>query len=225
MTKAEYKLFEDYMLSCMLSSTHDSQHIYRVLYAALDIAATEPGVDYDALICACLLHDIGRVEQDEDPSLSHAAVGAEKAYRFLTAHGYSEDFAARVRNAIRTHRFRADAPPVSLEAKILFDADKLDITGAMGVARTLTYAGQMGIPLYNTLPDGTPSDGVGDATESFFSEYKYKLESIYEKFFTRRGRELAAGRREASRLYYEALLRETRESLEGGRARVEGLVK
>jgi len=40
--------------------------------------------------------------------------------------GFSEDFAAHVRACIRTHRFRRNDPPASIEAKILFDADKLD---------------------------------------------------------------------------------------------------
>lgn len=48
-----------------------------------------------------------------------------------------------------THRFRKNRPPESPEAKILFDADKLDVTGAMGVARTLVYQGTMAQPLYS----------------------------------------------------------------------------
>lgn len=67
------------MFSCMEDSVHDKEHIYRVLYNALNIAKTEENVDYDVLICACLLHDIGRKEQFENPSLCHAKVGAELA--------------------------------------------------------------------------------------------------------------------------------------------------
>lgn len=35
--------------------------------------------------------------------------------------------------------YRKSNPPQSIEAKILFDADKLDAAGAMGIARTLIY--------------------------------------------------------------------------------------
>ena len=49
-----YKLFERYMLSCMDDSAHDKEHVYRVLYVALDIASHEEDVNYDVLICACL---------------------------------------------------------------------------------------------------------------------------------------------------------------------------
>ena len=58
MTKETFTILENYMLSCMEDSVHDKEHIYRVLYNALEIAKMEEGVDYDALICACLLHDI-----------------------------------------------------------------------------------------------------------------------------------------------------------------------
>ena len=56
-----------------------------MLFVALDIARFEEGVDADVLIAACLLHDIGRREQFENPSLEHALVGAEKARKFLLA--------------------------------------------------------------------------------------------------------------------------------------------
>jgi len=41
MKKSDYKIIEDYMLVCMADSAHDSQHIYRVLFTALDIAQYE----------------------------------------------------------------------------------------------------------------------------------------------------------------------------------------
>jgi HD superfamily phosphodiesterase len=37
---------------------------------ALDIAGYEMNVNYDVLICACLLHDIGRREQFETPKVA-----------------------------------------------------------------------------------------------------------------------------------------------------------
>lgn len=74
------------------------------MYNALAIAWTEKDVDYDVLIAACLLHDIGRSEQFENPQLNHAEVGAKKAYQFLKEHHFSEEVAERVRECIRGHR-------------------------------------------------------------------------------------------------------------------------
>ena len=120
----------------------------------------EPAADRDVLVAACLLHDVGRPEQFADPSVCHAAVGAEKARRFLMTEGFDETFAARVADCVRTHRFRSDAPPASIEAKILFDADKIDVAGAMGIARSLLYIGEVGEPLYVLQADGEVSDGT-----------------------------------------------------------------
>lgn len=210
MTDSTYALLEEYMLSCMTDSAHDKEHIYRVLYTALDIAQTERDVDYDILICACLLHDIGRQEQFEDPNLNHAEVGADKALSFLSDHGFSEDFTRRVCDCIRSHRYRKRNPPSSTEAKILFDADKLEVCGAIGIARTLLYKGIVGEPLYSLSADKTVLDGTDDTEPSFFQEYKYKLEGIYDHFFTNRGALLAKERQAAAANYYHALLAEMR---------------
>lgn len=196
------------MLSCMTDSAHDKEHIYRVLYSALEIAKEEEAVDYDVLITACLLHDIGRKEQFEDPSLCHAMVGGEKAYAFLTGIGFDADFSGRVRHCIQTHRFRKAQQPQTLEAKILFDADKLDVTGALGIARTLMYKAEVSEPLYHVLPNGKISDGTKDTEPSFFREYKFKLEKLYDKFYTAKGAQLGQTRREIAVAFYERLYQE-----------------
>lgn len=217
MTTDVYWLLENYMLSCMGDSAHDKEHIYRVLYSAMEIAKEEQDVDYDILICACLLHDVGRREQFENPSLCHAQVGAEKAYRFLVEQGFGETFAAKVRHCILAHRYRNNNEPETVEAKILFDADKLDVTGAIGIARTLFYKGRVSEPLYNVDEQGRVQDGTKDTSPSFFQEYKYKLENIYSHFYTRKGREMARSRRQAAVDYYESLLQEVRPIYEKGR--------
>lgn len=224
MKRETFNLIEQYMLQCMGDAAHDREHVYRVLYLAADIARYEEA-DRDLLVTACLLHDIGRKEQMEDPSLDHAAVGAEKAKRFLLEAGFDEGFAGQVSACIATHRYRSDNPPASIEAKILFDADKLDVTGAMGAARTLLYQGALGEPLYTKRPDGTISDGTGDTEESFFREYKFKLEKLYTRFFTRRAKEIAASREAAARQFYEALLSEARADYGAGREALRELLR
>ena len=208
MKKELYDRIEKYMRSCMEDSAHDKEHIYRVLYNALEIAGEAENVDYDVLITACLLHDIGRKEQFADPSVCHAMVGGEKAFRFLMAQGFDEAFCQKVRHCIQTHRFRKSTQPESLEAKILFDADKLDVTGALGIARTLMYKGDMAEPIYHVLPGGEISNGADDTAPSFFREYKFKLEKLYDKFYTEKGAALAQARRAIAKDFYEALYRE-----------------
>jgi uncharacterized protein len=214
--KEVFNMLEAHMLSCMKDSAHDKEHIYRVLYEALDIAQTQQDVDYDVLIAACMLHDIGRQEQFEDPALCHARVGAKKAYHFLVDQGFSKDFADKVSACILTHRYRKDNFPRSIEAKILFDADKVDVTGAVGIARTLVYNGQVSEPLYSTGPEGEILDGTDDTCPSFFQEYKYKLEKLYSGFLTERGAEIAKQRQEAAVAFYESILREVKGSCQKG---------
>ncbi len=208
MTEEIYNLIENYMLSCMEDSAHDKEHIYRVLYNALEIAKAEDEVDYDVLIAACLLHDIGRRDQFENPSVCHAMVGGEKAFCFLMENGFDEEFSRKVKHCIQTHRFRKSMQPESVEAKILFDADKLDVTGALGIARTLMHKGNVAEPIYNVLPSGDISDGTQDTAPSFFQEYKFKLEKLYDKFYTAKGTQLAQERRGIAVAFYESLYQE-----------------
>ena len=123
---------------------------------------------------------------------------------------YEHGFAEHVRQCIRTHRFRRNDPPATIEAKILFDADKLDVCGAIGVARTLMYSGAHDRPIYTTDPDGSIRDGKGDTEDSFFKEYRFKLEGMYDRFQTKRGAELARERQKAAADFYQALLGEVR---------------
>lgn len=225
MEKGTYQLLENYMILCMdeSDSVHDRQHIYRVLYYALDIAQSEEKVDYDVLVCACLLHDIGRKEQLENPKLCHARVGADKAFRFLVGNHFEEGFAQAVAECIRAHRYRCDTPPQSIEARILFDADKIDVAGAVGIARTLMYKGILSGPLYCVLPDGAVSDGKEDGTPSFFQEYQYKLKNLYSGFYTKRARAIAGERQQAAEAFYEALFREVGSSYEKGTELLKGV--
>lgn len=216
MDRETYRLLENFMLGCMTDAAHDKEHIYRVLYNALEIAKAEHHVDYDVLIAACLLHDIGRKEQFENPALCHAMAGGEKAYRFLLAHGFEVGYAEQVKQCIQTHRYRENNQPRSLEAKILFDADKLDVAGAIGIARTLLYKGIVSEPLYSVLPNGTVSTGEHDAAPSFFQEYKYKLENLYSKFYTEKAAAIAKERQRHAVEFYNSLYQEVSPSYQSG---------
>ena len=225
MDKKIYGLLEEFMVSCMDDSAHDKEHVYRVLYNALDIARTEKNVDYDVLICACLLHDIGRKEQFENPALCHAMVGGEKAYDFLVEHGFGESYAEKVKCSIQTHRYRKNNPPKSIEAKILFDADKLDVSGAIGIARTLIYKGIVSEPLYSLLPDGMVSNGENDVSPSFFQEYKYKLENLYSNFYTERAAEVAKERQQIAVDFYNCLYQEANIAYQSGRMELDKIIQ
>lgn len=224
MNRQTFSCIERYMHSCMKDSAHDREHVYRVLNNALRIAEGIPNVDMDVLIASALLHDISRPEQLADGRIDHAHHGADKAYAFLSVKGFPAKFCNHVRSCIRTHRFRKTEPPASIEAKILFDADKLDAAGAVGIARTLIYKGQVQEPLYTMNPDGTVCDGTNTDDVSFFEEYKHKLEKLYSGFHTKTGIAMAKERQQTAVRYYEALLAEVSAPYVEGRNALEHIL-
>ena len=206
MHKAEFSAIEAFMHTHMNDAAHDKFHVYRVLNFALEIAAAEAGVNFDVLIAAALLHDIGRERQFADPSLCHAQTGGEMARTFLTARGWEGPKADHVQACITTHRFRQANPPATLEAKIIFDADKLDAAGALGIARTLIYCGQMNEILY-TLDESNHiiTENDNSHSETFFQEYTFKLQHVYDKFYTPRANEIAAQMQKTAQHFHKNL--------------------
>ena len=224
MDKVEYKAIEAYMTEKMQDSAHDKHHIYRVLNGALDIANHENNVDTDVLIAACLLHDIAREQQFANPQVCHAQLGGEMALQFLLSRNWPAPKAQHVKDCIATHRFRSNAPPITIEAKILFDADKLEATGLIGIARTLLYQGIVTHPLY--ILDNTgeiiTQKAKGQNGHSFFHEYNFKLKNVYHSFFTARAKAIALQRRQAAIEFHNALHQEITQNHKSG---IEALLK
>jgi uncharacterized protein len=220
MEKEVFAKIEQYMLECMKDGAHDEQHIYRVLYFSLDIAENNI-VDNEVLIASALLHDIGREAQFKDKNLDHAIIGSEMAYKFIIDLGWDTEKANHIKNCIRTHRYRKNCEPDTMEAKILFDADKLDATGTMGIARTLAYKGIVAEPLYVIDENGKILNGINDTEPSFFREYNFKLKKLYDGFYTERAKEIGKERQRIAKLFYESMLKEVSETYEIGRKKLE----
>jgi uncharacterized protein len=215
MDKRMYSKIEGYMLECMLDSAHDCQHIYRVLYSAINISKKHK-VDMEVVIASALLHDIGRQAQYDNANCDHAVVGAEMAFRYLKKIGWSEHKAMHVKDCIAAHRYRNDITPISIEAKIIFDSDKLDACGCLGIARTLLYSGIVAQPLYTVDEQGNALDGSDDEVPSFFREYNWKLKNLSNKLFTKEAKEIAEERSSASAAFYESIYKEVSNTHENG---------
>ena len=134
-------------------------------------------------------------------------------------------YAEHVKQCIQTHRYRKNNQPQSLEAKILFDADKLDVSGAIGIARSLLYKGIVSEPLYSVLPNGLVSTGENDDTPSFFQEYKYKLENLYSKFYTKKAAAMGKERQHIAVEFYNRLYEEVNSSYEDGINELNKIIK
>ena len=223
MKQAEFEAMERYMLAHAGEASHAPGHIYRVLGTALALADAEPHVDRDILVAACLLHDVGRPQQCKTGA-DHALVGGDMAYDFLLTLGWEPARAEWVRQCVRTHRFRNDLPPETMEAKLLYDADKMDVLGPIGVVRTIQYGAHVGDeePLYRVDREGKILTGA-DGEPSFFQEYDRKLRGISKKMLTPQGREMAQALQTQGDQFYDALLGQLQESLEVGRAKLNEL--
>jgi uncharacterized protein len=163
-------------------STHDFDHVLRVYRLAERIGQAE-GADMEVLRTATLLHDIARPDQDAGRVAEHAAEGARRARQILA--GQSAEFIEAVAHAIEAHRFRVGRPPQTLEAKILYDADKLDAIGAVGIARAFAYGAHQGQRLW------APPDADGHTA---MKEFAVKLSKVKSTLFTRTARAIAEER-------------------------------
>jgi uncharacterized protein len=154
---------------------------------------------------AALLHDIGRKEETQSRGkLCHARIGAKKAARILARAGLNAETNQAVGACIRTHRFRSDDPPVSLEARVLYDADKLDALGAIGVGRAFLFAGEVGARLHNSEVDLKKTVSYSEE-DTAYREFQVKLIHIRKRMMTAEGRRLAQGRHGAMVRFFKRL--------------------
>jgi uncharacterized protein len=174
---------------------HDFGHVLRVLTLAERLGRQE-GADLRVVRAAALLHDIARaadesVEVEADAETDHALLAARRARRILA--GEDAAFVDAVAHAIEAHRFRNAVEPETVEAKVLFDADKLDAIGAVGVARAFAYGAVLGQPLWGEVSPGYVP-GEGDEPHTAHHEFHVKLLAIKDRLYTESGRRLAEGR-------------------------------
>jgi len=125
---------------------HDFNHILRVYDWCMKIGA-ELNADLEILGLAALLHDIIRPEGFES---NHATESAVEADRCLKKIGYPDEKIEEVIATIKTHR-GLNPQDSTLEAKILWDADKLEAVGAVTIARTFWSRGALGLSIEDGL--------------------------------------------------------------------------
>lgn len=208
MKNKDIEKIERFMLENIGDSAHDIQHIYRVLNYSKIIMKDYVEADEKIVIASAILHDIGRKIQFENPSKCHAIEGGNIAYEFLKGLGWNELDCNHVKECIITHRYRTDNKPKTIEAKIIFDADKLDVTGVIGIARTFLYQGYVNSPIYTVDKNRKIHIGNKEDPESFFREYNNKLKKIYDLFYTDKARKIAMVNKKHSEDFYNNLIDE-----------------
>lgn len=166
---------------------HGYEHTIRVVELCRSLGQ-KLGADMEVLLPAAILHDAGR------PQDNHAEHGALISEKILKDAGFNPDKVPAVLEAIRAHSFSAKLEAVSLEAKILSDADKLDALGAVGVYRTAMYSSELGRPV-----------------EDFMAHFDEKLLLLKDMLYTEAAAEIAERRHR----FMERFLAEIRDELAG----------
>lgn len=223
-----YKILQDIVERKLSYAAHDLDHILRVTNLCILLADSksteeEKDADLEVLIPAALLHDIARRQEDEDSTgrTDHAVIGAEMAKGILMDLGYNPGIISRVMDCIKTHRFRSGFAPDTLEAKILFDADKLDVIGAVGIARSFMLAGEHGEKIYRDVPiDEYIKENVGSngrikdvSKHTANMEFELKLKRVPDRLYTEKAKEIARSRIG----YMEMFFRTLKEEIDGER--------
>ena len=187
--------------------SHGPDHSERVFRTAMAMGRAM-AARLEILAPAALLHDIGRNrESNSQGSVCHANEGAVMAEPILRKLGYGDNDIDAICHCIRAHRFRSATEPESLEAKILFDADKLDSIGAIGIGRAFLFAGQIGARLHNAELD--PEETRSYSTEdTAYREFQVKMSRVRDQMLTPIGQNLAQKRHEFMEHYFSELNRE-----------------
>lgn len=184
------------------STAHGFDHALRVTVLAECIARAE-GADLEIVRTAALLHDVAAHGQDRG---DHHLVGAERTRRFLLNMDWPAARVEAVAHCIQAHRFRTSAGgvqpdeigrkdvPQTLEAQCVFDADKLDAIGAVGVARAFAYCAELGQSLWGKVSSEFKTGAHTGEQHTAHHEFYFKLLRVRDRLYTRTGRRIAADR-------------------------------
>lgn len=181
-------------------SAHDFDHLERVM-ALADLLQKREGGDLPTIWAAVALHDIGQ-ERERLHGGDHAIIGANMAVDLLTGTIFPQQSIPTVQDAIREHRMTGGMKPRNIEGRILYDADKLDILGAIGIGRLYCITGRRNQKVYSPMPDdiASPVDPLvvrelrnrPDFSPSI--EFALLYKNLPERMVTAAGRQLAQER-------------------------------
>lgn len=186
---------------------HDIMHTERVINLVTDMGEKE-GADLKVLKLAALLHDIARKYQDDSKGeICHAKKGAELARKILEEQEYDQEKIDAIIHCIATHRFTKGNPPETKEAKVLFDADKLDSIGAIGIGRAFSFSGSIGSFVHTNDFNLDISERYGK-TDCAYRIYMGKLKKIKAKLLTEEGRKKAEERHQFMEEFFNRINKE-----------------
>jgi uncharacterized protein len=189
---------------------HGWEHVNRVYHLAMNLSKQEHA---DGLIAgmAALLHDLGRTTRG--PARSHAQRSAQLAKKLLAPYDLPSETLHAILHAILAHGYRHGIEPATLEARVLYDADRLDSLGACGVMRWAMTAKHGRWPENATYHPDDPFAlwRTPDRQRYLLDRFFTKLLHLSEAMTTAIGRVMAERRIAFLRLYLQELRHELAE--------------
>jgi uncharacterized protein len=187
---------------------HDWDHVERVYALAMHIGKEE-GADLEIIAISAILHDIARPEEFRSKGkVCHAQLGAKMAKEILFKHGYDQQTINKVTHCIETHRYRNNSVPNTKEAKVLYDADKIDSLGAVGIGRLFMFAGEHKNKLHNTKGIDIKETKEYTKEDTAYREFVFKISKLKEKMLTVEGKRIAQERDHYMRDFFNRLIEE-----------------
>jgi uncharacterized protein len=184
---------------------HCKFHTERVWLLAKKIGENEKA-DLVVITAAALLHDIARSLEDENKIDDHAVEGAKIAREILKKSKFYPEKINDVLHCIKVHRYSKALEPESLEAKIIQDADRLDMIGAIGIARVFSKAGALNNPIHDpSIPPKQKYDGISLTAVNHIYE---KLLKSKNKFHTNSAKKISKKRYEFVKKFLNIFLKE-----------------
>ena len=198
-----------YAKECFVTArgSHDWDHTERVYKLCMHIGQVERA-DLEVLAVAAYLHDVGRPYEDQSKgTICHAEKGSEIAKTLLVNYPLSNEKKRNIVHSIGSHRFRGNHAPETLEARTLFDADKLDSIGAIGIGRAFLFAGEVGAKLHNPEADLRNTRPYTEE-DTGYREFKLKLSKIKDRMLTAEGSRMAEERHAFMERFFERFQQE-----------------
>lgn len=201
-------------------AAHDFDHVQRVAHLAVQLAHAE-GADEEVVLLAALLHDVPTGLHTpvlhSTARAAHHLAAADFARQYLTQREMAPKRIENVVHCIAAHRFRDQSlQPQTLEAQCLYDADKLDSIGAIGVARAFAFAGAHGNRLWTepllAAPPAEAKPRGADYTP--VHEFVYKLQRLLATLHTPAARQIGIERHAFMVTFYEQLDAEMRQTFD-----------
>lgn len=156
-------------------SGHDWWHVYRVWTMAKRIGEEE-GADLCVVQLSALLHDIA----DWKAHGGDSTVGPQAARDWLVSLGVNGNVVEQVCRIVADISFKGAGvtqPGLSLEGKVVQDADRLDAIGAIGIARAFAYGGANGRLIHD--PEMKPVEHR--TAEAYLASSGTTINHFYEK--------------------------------------------